>query len=149
MINVTITYGLERNASISVEEGTTIAQALDKVQSALGFGSNVKALIEGVTQPETNTVRDGDTIAIETAANSKAALSGEVSVTVTYGLEHSITTSVQEGSTIQHVLDKVRGALGFGSNVKALIHGASQPLCGNIAEGDVINVETAANSKAV
>jgi hypothetical protein len=39
--------------------------------------------------------------------------------------------------------------LGFGSNVKALIDGASQPLTGNVAEGDTISVETAANSKAV
>ena len=147
-MNITVRYGLERTASIEVEDGTSIAQVLDRVRPALGFGSNVKALIGGVTQPDSNTVRNGDVISVETSANCKA-VDGEVSVTVRYGLERSITTVVPAGSTIEFVLDKVRAALGFGSNVKALIDGASQPLTGNVAEGDTISVETAANSKAV
>jgi hypothetical protein len=147
-MNITVRYGLERTASIEVEDGTSIAQVLDRVRPALGFGSNVKALIGGVNQPDSNTVRDGDVISVETSANCKA-VDGEVTVTVRYGLERSITTVVPAGSTIEFVLDKVRAALGFGSNVKALIDGASQPLTGNVAEGDTISVETAANSKAV
>jgi hypothetical protein len=147
-MNITVRYGLERTASIEVEDGTSIAQVLDRVRPALGFGSNVKALIGGVTQPDSNTVRNGDVISVETSANCKA-VDGEVTVTVRYGLERSITTVVPAGSTIEFVLDKVRAALGFGSNVKALIDGASQPLTGNVAEGDTISVETAANSKAV
>ena len=147
-MNITVRYGLERTAAIEVEDGTSIAQVLDRVRPALGFGSNVKALIGGVTQPDSNTVRNGDVISVETSANCKA-VDGEVTVTVRYGLERSITTVVPAGSTIEFVLDKVRAALGFGSNVKALIDGASQPLTGNVAEGDTISVETAANSKAV
>ena len=147
-MNITVRYGLERTASIEVEDGTSIAQVLDRVRPALGFGSNVKALIGGVTQPDSNTVRNGDVISVETSANCKA-VDGEVTVTVRYGLERSITTVVPAGSTIEFVLDKVRAALGFGSNVKALIDGASQPLTVNVAEGDTISVETAANSKAV
>ena len=147
-MNITVRYGLERTASIEVEDGTSIAQVLDRVRPALGFGSNVKALIGGVTQPDSNTVRNGDVISVETSANCKA-VDGEVTVTVRYGLERSITTVVPAGSTIEFVLDKERAALGFGSNVKALIDGASQPLTGNVAEGDTISVETAANSKAV
>ena len=147
-MHITVRYGLERTASIEVEDGTSIAQVLDRTRPALGFGSNVKALIGGVTQPDSNTVRDGDVISVEISANCKAA-DGEVNVTVKYGLERSITTVVPAGSTIEFVLDKVRAALGFGSNVKALIDGASQPFTGSVAEGDVISVETAANSKAV
>lgn len=147
MLSITVRYGLERQATIEVEDGSSIAQVLEKVRPALGFGSNVKALIGGVTQPDSNTVRCGDVITVETAANSKAA--DEVSVTVKYGLERSITTSVPVGSSIGDVLRRVRAALGFGDNVKALIDGATQPESNTVAEGDVISVETAANSKAV
>ena len=146
MIHITVRYGLERSASIEVSEGTSIAQVLEQVRPALGFGCNVKALIGGAAQPDSNTVRDGDVISVETAANSKAS---EVSVTVCYGLERKVTTSVPEGSSIEEVLGRVRAALGFGDNVKALIDGAAQPMTNGVANGDVITVETAANSKAV
>ena len=146
MIHITVRYGLERSASIEVSEGTSIAQVLEQVRPALGFGCNVKALIGGAAQPDSNTVRDGDVISVETAANSKAS---EVSVTVRYGLERQVTTSVPEGSSIEEVLGRVRAALGFGDNVKALIDGAAQPLTNGVANGDVITVDTAANSKAV
>ena len=146
MIHITVRYGLERSASIEVSEGTSIAQVLEQVRPALGFGCNVKALIGGAAQPDSNTVRDGDVISVETAANSKAS---EVSVTVRYGLERQVTTSVPEGASIEEVLGRVRAALGFGDNVKALIDGAAQPMTNGVANGDVITVETAANSKAV
>ena len=145
MLTISVSYGLEQNAQVLVEEGTTITQVLDMVRSALRFGGNVKALIDGVNQPLDNTVRDGDSIEVETAANCKAS---DLSVTVKYGLESSITVSVSEGTTIKEVLDRVRDALRFGSNVKALVDGAAQPLENNVADGDVIQVETAANSKA-
>jgi hypothetical protein len=145
MLTISVSYGLEQNAQVLVEEGTTITQVLDLVRGALRFGGNVKALIDGVNQPLDNTVRDGDSIEVETAANCKAS---DLSVTVKYGLESSITVSVSEGTTIKEVLDRVRDALRFGSNVKALVDGAAQPLENNVANGDVIQVETAANSKA-
>tara|TARA_R110002020_G_scaffold180456_1_gene374833 strand:+ start:734 stop:1174 length:441 start_codon:yes stop_codon:yes gene_type:complete len=145
MLTISVSYGLEQNAQVLVEEGTTITQVLDMVRGALRFGGNVKALIDGVNQPLGNTVRDGDSIEVETAANCKAS---DLSVTVKYGLESSITVSVSEGTTIKEVLDRVRDALRFGSNVKALVDGAAQPLENNVANGDVIQVETAANSKA-
>jgi hypothetical protein len=72
-MQVTVKYGLEQSATVRVEEGTTIGQVLDKVRDALGFGCNVKALIDGSAQPLGNAVSDGDTIEVETAANSKAA----------------------------------------------------------------------------
>tara|TARA_Y100001963_G_scaffold125455_1_gene177069 strand:+ start:3706 stop:4146 length:441 start_codon:yes stop_codon:yes gene_type:complete len=146
-MNITVRYGLERRADLVVEDGTSIAQVLDRTRPALGFGSNVKALIGGVTQPDSNTVRDGDEITVETAANCKAA--DEVTVQVKYGLERSTSVCVPTGSTIEDVLGRARTALGFGSNVKALIDGAAQPLTGTVTDGDIISVETAANSKAV
>ena len=146
MLTISVSYGLEQNAQVLVDEGTTITQVLDMVRGALRFGNNVKALIDGVNQPLGNTVRDGDSIEVETAANCKAS---DLSVTVKYGLESSSTITVSEGTTIKEVLDRVRDALRFGSNVKALVDGAAQPLENNVANGDVIQVETAANSKAV
>ena len=38
MIHITVRYGLERSASIEVSEGTSIAQVLEQVRPALGFG---------------------------------------------------------------------------------------------------------------
>ena len=145
MLTISVSYGLEQNAQVLVEEGTTITQVLDMVRGALRFGGNVKALIDGVNQPLGNTVRDGDSIEVETAANCKAS---DLSVTVKYGLESSSTITVSEGTTIKEVLDRVRDALRFGSNVKALVDGAAQPLENVVVDGDVIQVETAANSKA-
>jgi hypothetical protein len=52
--------------------GSSIGDVLRRVRAALGFGDNVKALIDGATQPESNTVAEGDVISVETAANSKA-----------------------------------------------------------------------------
>ena len=145
MLTISVSYGLEQNAQVLVDEGTTITQVLEMVRGALRFGSNVKALIDGVNQPLGNTVRDGDSIEVETAANCKAS---DLSVTVKYGLESSSTITVSEGTTIKEVLDRVRDALRFGSNVKALVDGAAQPLENVVVDGDVIQVETAANSKA-
>jgi hypothetical protein len=145
MLTISVSYGLEQNAQVLVDEGTTITKVLDMVRGALRFGSNVKALIDGVNQPLDNTVRDGDSIEVETAANCKAS---DLSVTVKYGLESSSTITVSEGTTIKEVLDRVRDALRFGSNVKALVDGAAQPLENVVVDGDVIQVETAANSKA-
>jgi len=148
MINVTVNYGLQRTATIQVEEGTTIKEVLDKVRPVLGFAASVKALIGSIHQGCDIIVRDGEVIEVESACNEKAA-EGDISVTVNYGLERSATTEVPLGTTIQQVLDNMRPALGYSCNVKALIEGAAQPLTNEVVAGDVINVETAANSKAV
>jgi hypothetical protein len=148
MINVTVKYGVARTATIEVEEGTTIKEVLNTVRPALGFASNVKALINAQHQGGDITVRDGEIIEVENSCNEKAA-EGDISVTVNYGLGRTVTTSVADGTTIQQVLDKVRPALGYTSNVKALVEGAAQPLSNTVVNGDVIDVETAANSKAV
>ena len=63
-MQVTVKYGLEQSATVRVEEGTTIGQVLDKVRDALGFGCNVKALIDGSAQPLGNAVSDGDTLSL-------------------------------------------------------------------------------------
>jgi len=148
MINVTVNYGLQRTATIQVEEGTTIKEVLDKVRPVLGFAASVKALIGSMHQGSDIIVRDGEVIEVESACNEKAA-EGDISVTVNYGLERSATTEVPLGTTIQQVLDNMRPALGYSCNVKALIEGAAQPLTNEVVDGDVINVETAANTKAV
>ncbi len=148
MINVTVNYGLQRTATIQVEEGTTIKEVLDKVRPVLGFAASVKALIGSMHQGGDIIVRDGEVIEVESACNEKAA-EGDISVTVNYGLERSATTEVPLGTTIQQVLDNMRPALGYSCNVKALIEGAAQPLTNEVVDGDVINVETAANTKAV
>lgn len=74
MQQVTIKYGLQQ-VTRSVPEGTTFRQVMQDstVRAVLGYGDNVRCLIDGDEQPEDGEVSDGDVINIETRANKKAA----------------------------------------------------------------------------
>ncbi len=71
MINVQIRFG--ETISKSYPEGTTIGGILGdrELKAVLGWGDNVRALIQGAEQPVTAIVPDGVTIVVETRANSK------------------------------------------------------------------------------
>lgn len=71
MINVQIRFG--ETISRSYPEGTTIGGILSdrELKSILGWGDNVRALIQGVEQPPTAVVPDDVLIVVETRANSK------------------------------------------------------------------------------
>lgn len=71
MINVKIRFG--ETISKSFPEGTTIGVILAdrELKAVLGWGDNVRALIQGVEQPNTAVVPDDVTIVVETRANSK------------------------------------------------------------------------------
>tara|TARA_Y100000401_G_scaffold46089_2_gene35458 strand:- start:3882 stop:4334 length:453 start_codon:yes stop_codon:yes gene_type:complete len=72
LVTVTVRYGLSRTATLEVEAGSTIGDALNEARPALKFGSNVRATINGADQDMSITVRDGDIITVENSANSKA-----------------------------------------------------------------------------
>ena len=71
MINVQIRFG--ETISKSYPEGITIGGVLSdrELKAVLGWGDNVRALIQGVEQPNTAVVPDDVTIVVETRANSK------------------------------------------------------------------------------
>jgi hypothetical protein len=75
-MNITVKYGIDQiNKHFSNDSATISDLTTDyEVRSALGYGDNVRALINGVEQPGHALIPDGAIIVIETRANSKALL---------------------------------------------------------------------------
>lgn len=75
MIEVTIKFGLTRQITVDVPEGTTIREltANPNNKAVLGYPENVSAVVDGVTVSADDEVSDGDTIVLEKQAASKAA----------------------------------------------------------------------------
>lgn len=71
MINVNVRFG--ETIARTYPEGTTIGTVLQdrELKTVMGWGDNVKALVQGVEQPVTALAPDGATIVIETRANQK------------------------------------------------------------------------------
>lgn len=74
MFSVTIRYGAGDEMTKAFDDGATVRDVLTNtaVKAALGFGDNVRALIDGVEQTSDTELTDGDIITIETRANQKA-----------------------------------------------------------------------------
>jgi len=62
----------------------TVGQVISSasVKAELGFGDNVRALVNGVEKDNTELVEDGSTIIVEVRANSKAKWKAIAIVTV-------------------------------------------------------------------
>jgi hypothetical protein len=71
-MKITIQYGTGNVASLEVAEGTTIDAALQQVRAQLGFGQSVEGHVEGVPQPPTTTLAEGDTVEVHDKACTKA-----------------------------------------------------------------------------
>lgn len=73
MKKVTIKYGSDTHmvtVALGAAIGIIIADTTAKV--ILGYGDNVRALVNGVEQTNDTVVADGSTINLETRANQKA-----------------------------------------------------------------------------
>jgi len=70
---VTITYGIE-SITKNYDSAPTVSSVLGSasVKAELGFGDNVRALVNGVEQSGSAVLTDGVRLTIETRANSKA-----------------------------------------------------------------------------
>lgn len=82
-MNVLIRYGtdvMSKNFTTTPTVGQVISSA--SVKAELGFGDNVRALVNGVEQDSAALVEDGATILVETRANSKAQWKTVAIVTV-------------------------------------------------------------------
>jgi hypothetical protein len=73
MKNVTVKYGIT-SIPRNVDENASFAAIVgdENLQAVLGYGDNVKALVNGIEQPMENIAPAGVTITLETKANSKA-----------------------------------------------------------------------------
>lgn len=73
-----------------------------------------------------------------------------ISVTVRFGASNELTREVADNTTVGDILrnSTFQAALGFGANVQAVVDGAVQPDRTTLSNGDIITVETKANSKA-
>lgn len=110
MNKVTVKYNVDE-VSRELNEGTTYRQVVSdaNLKAVLGYGDNVRVLVNGVEQSMDAAVQNGVIIRIETAANSKAA------VVVKYG-STSVTKEVDDiGDTPDEILSSPVGML-FGIN---------------------------------
>lgn len=70
--------------------------------------------------------------------------------TVKYGLLGSVTNECEEGTTVGELLRSpaIRGALGYGENIQAVIRGQVVSMNEEVQHGDEILVEKKAAEKA-
>lgn len=68
-----VRYGLDSHTK-NVSTAPTISQVVDDVnlRAILGYGDNVRVLVNGVEQRPDTIVPDGCTLVLETRANTKA-----------------------------------------------------------------------------
>lgn len=72
-----------------------------------------------------------------------------ITVTVRFGAGNSRTLQVPRGTTLGDVVNNPanKAALGYGDNVKALISRVAQPLNLQVANNDVIDIESVGSTK--
>lgn len=73
MIQVTVRYGLEQE-TVQLPMNSRFADIRDNMslRASLGYGDNIKLLVNGVEMPMDAIVPSGCFVTAETAANSKA-----------------------------------------------------------------------------
>lgn len=70
---LTVRYGGDEHR-VSVEPATTIGEivANPNTRAVLGYGDNVRALVNGIEQPSSTQISLADELVLETKANEKA-----------------------------------------------------------------------------
>ncbi len=73
MKNISVKYGVD-SINKQVDDDFTFGdlQDNDSIKAALGFGDNVKALVDGIEQDKGTVIPAGASVRLETAANTKA-----------------------------------------------------------------------------
>lgn len=73
-----------------------------------------------------------------------------MTVTIRFGASNELSKAVPAGTTVGTILRdaNVKAVLGFGDNVQAVVDGVVQRDTAPLDDGDVVTVETRANSKA-
>jgi hypothetical protein len=75
MIQVTVAYGFSRT-TVALNAGARFAdlKANYGLRAELGFGDNIRMLMNGIDMPLESIIPNGAFVTIETAANTKAVL---------------------------------------------------------------------------
>lgn len=72
-MNIIVKYGVDEHTIHPMNPPTIKALKQDEtLRAVLGYGDNVKALIDGVEQPNELLVPDNAVVRMETACNTKA-----------------------------------------------------------------------------
>jgi hypothetical protein len=72
-MKITVKYGMDTHVLESISAPTIGAlKTNETLKAVLGFGDNVRALIDGVEQPNTLLVPADSVVRLETACNTKA-----------------------------------------------------------------------------
>lgn len=148
MKSVTIKYGLDEVTKQFNDDATFASITSDSaLKAVLGYGDNIRALVNGVEMPANASVASGSKVVLETRCNTKAA--DQQHVTVKYGLD-SVTRSYDVPVFVSTLRadTALRAFLGYGDNVRFLMNGVELPDSATIANGSVITVETRCNTKA-
>ena len=76
MVRVTVRYGAEETTHYAPSGNPTVGQVIrdPRVKAELGYADNVRVTIGGVEMPIDAMVSDGQTLTLETRANTKAVL---------------------------------------------------------------------------
>lgn len=71
-------------------------------------------------------------------------------VTFRFGPTNELSKNLREGTTVQQALSdsSLKAGLGFGDNVQAIIDDTVQSGSTTLNDGDIVTIETRANSKA-
>lgn len=74
MITIRVRYGAANSVEKQFPDGTTVGAVIRSAQikAALGYGDNVRPMIDRVAQSLDAPLANGDTIELESAANAKA-----------------------------------------------------------------------------
>lgn len=147
MKNITIRFGLQSLTRGFSDEASVRQITQDNtVRGYLGFGDNVRAIVNGTPVDSTYQPRDGMSLTIETLANSKAAPD---QILVRFGV-----ASAQKYSdgplTVRQIKNdgNLRAALGYGDQIRITMNGVALPDEAYIPAGSTVQVETLANTKA-
>lgn len=148
MKKITVMYGADRFTT-EVECSATFGDivANDRIQAALGYGDNVRALVNGVEMTNSSVPSDGSTIVLETRCNEKAQDTKEVSIR--FGSD-TVTRVVAYSTTVGQLRrdESIRASLGFGDNVRFLLNGVALDDNASAPNGCTLVVETRCNEKA-
>jgi hypothetical protein len=69
-VKVTVQFGIGNSITV---EGNSVGDCMARARAVLGFPENAEARVEGVAQPASAPVADGDTINVVPRAGSKAS----------------------------------------------------------------------------
>lgn len=74
MKTITVSFGPRNSRTKGVNDGYTIGclRRDREMQASLGYGDNVKYLVDGVAQDDDVELDDGDSVVVETNVGTKA-----------------------------------------------------------------------------